>query len=92
MRAVYYFQPVSEKIVQKIMEVSWVLIPEGIHVAFGCATVEKGCKAVWTNEGRRVEVSMGGGVYVFSVSKKVDPIYTARIIEVSASFVKPGEA
>jgi hypothetical protein len=78
MKPVSNFEPLPHTMAVKIAQSGWPVI-DAIDEAFGAATVDKSCKAVWTTTGKRVEVSMiSGGGLIVSQSKDVDPIYTER--------------
>lgn len=70
------FKVLSTGMAKKIAEAGWPAIDGEIDVAFGCATVDEHCKAVWTKTGKRVEISMNDDVMIVSCSKDVDPMYT----------------
>ena len=78
MKPVTNFESLPAGMARKIAQAGWPVIQGQIDEAFGCATVDANCKAVWTSNGKRVEVSMGGGAFIVSQSKEVDPIYGER--------------
>ena len=60
---------------RKLAEAGWPIIEGRIAESFGAGKVDANTKAVWTEDGRRITVSMGGGVFILSQSKEPDPIY-----------------
>ena len=79
MKPVSDFAALPPGMAQKIKELGWPAVQGEIDEAFGCAKVTDLSKAVWTTEGKRIEVLwLEDGGYIVSQSKEVDPIYAER--------------
>jgi len=63
---------------KRIMQSGWPAVSGEIDIEFGAATVAKDCKAVWTKDGKRIEVTLNRDVFIVSQTKEVDPLYAER--------------
>ena len=77
-RDIIKFEELPPQMARRIAESAWPIFTGKIDVAAGCGQIAPDTKCVWTTDGRRVEVSFGGGALIISQSKDVDPVYAER--------------
>jgi len=75
------FEELPTKIVQHIYQHGRFIISGKIDQEFGCGQISPDTKAVWTEDGKRISVTLlrtvGGGL-IISQSRDVDPLYAER--------------
>jgi hypothetical protein len=74
MREITKFEPLPSKMAVKILMVGYPVVTD-IDEAAGCGIIDANTRCVWTKQGNRIEVSMGGGALIVNQSKEVDPAY-----------------
>lgn len=84
-KAIGEFEPLTDKIAKMILTNGWPAVQGPIDLEFGCAPLvdDKGSKAVWSTDGKRITVHMGGGALIITQSREADPIYAERKAQVA---------
>ena len=78
MRPIISFEPFPPtSIVKQIMAAGRFIIHGRLDYAAGAGKIDAQTKAIWTDEGRRIEVSLGAA-FIISQSREVDPEWVER--------------
>lgn len=71
------FEELSSHIVKLIYVHGWPIVSGQIDQPFGCGKIDQYSKAVWTTDGKRIEVFLKDA-FIITQSKEVDPLYQLR--------------
>ena len=69
------WEPLPSGMATKIAQSGWPIVEGRIAEAFGAGKVNDSTKVVWTEDGRRITVTIKDGVFMLSQSKEPDPLY-----------------